>query len=139
MGDEVDGIVAGHLLLLQEIGRIRFTFGENGHQDVRAGHFGPARALHVDRGALDHALERGGRHRFGAVHVGDEVGKIVLDEFNEGLAEVFGIHRTGLHHLGRVRFVDQRQQQVLQRREFVTSRVRECKRGVDCLFQCRRE
>src|SRR5690606_17681599 len=39
VGDEVDRIVARHVLLLQEIGGVAFAFGEDGDQDIGAGHF----------------------------------------------------------------------------------------------------
>src|SRR5215475_15415837 len=59
--DVVDGIVACHLLLLQEIGSVALTFGKDRHQHVRAGHLLTARGLHVDHGALDYTLEACGR------------------------------------------------------------------------------
>ncbi|MNX88272.1 hypothetical protein D3C86_1202350 [compost metagenome] len=39
VGDVIDRIVTGHLLLLQEIGGVAFALGENGDEHVRAGHF----------------------------------------------------------------------------------------------------
>jgi hypothetical protein len=80
MGDEVHRVVARHVLLLQEVGRVRFALGEDRDQHVGAGHLGAARGLHVDRGALDHALEGGGRHGLGAFDIGDEGRQIIVDE-----------------------------------------------------------
>ena len=71
MGDVVDRIIARHVLFLQEIGGVGFAFGKDRDQHIGTGHFGAARGLHMDRGALDDALESGGRHRFGAFDIGD--------------------------------------------------------------------
>ena len=139
MGDEVHGVIAGHVLLLQEVGRIAFAFGKDRHQNVGAGHFGAAGALHVDCGALDHALEGGGRHRFGSVDVGDQVGQIVVHKLHQGGAQFPKVDAAGAHHAGGIGFVDQRQQQMLQRCEFVAPLVCQRKRGMNGLFQCARE
>ncbi len=61
MADVIDRVVAGHLLLLQEIGGVAFAFGENRDQNIGAGHFFATGRLHMNDGALDHALESGGR------------------------------------------------------------------------------
>ena len=63
VGDVVDRIVAGHVLLLQEIGGVALALGEDRDQHVRAGHLLAAGGLDVDHRALDHALEAGGRLR----------------------------------------------------------------------------
>jgi hypothetical protein len=61
MADVIDRVVAGHVLLLQEIRGMAFAFGKNRHQHVGAGHLLAAGGLHMDDGALDYALEaRGG-------------------------------------------------------------------------------
>ena len=59
--DVVDRVVAGHLLLLQEIGGMALALGEDRDEHVGAGDFFAARRLDVDHGALDDALEAGGR------------------------------------------------------------------------------
>ena len=60
VGDVVDRVEAGHVLLLQEIDGVALALGEHGHQHVGAGHLLAARGLHVNDGALDHPLEAGG-------------------------------------------------------------------------------
>ena len=109
MGDEVDGIVARHVLLLQEIGGVRFTLGKDGDKDVCPRHLGPTRALNVDGGALDHALKGGCGHGFGPIDIGHEVGKLLVDEFDKSLSQFLGINRAGFHDTGRIRFIDQGQ------------------------------
>ncbi|EKD60808.1 MAG: hypothetical protein ACD_54C00542G0001 [uncultured bacterium] len=87
MRDEIHRIIAGHILFLQEIGGVGLAFGEDRHQHIRAGNFGAPRGLHMDRGALDHALESCGRHRFRAFHICHQRGKVVVDEFDQRLAQ----------------------------------------------------
>ncbi len=72
VADVVDRVVAGHVLLLQEIGGMALALREDRDQHVGAGHLLPAGRLHVDHGALDHALEPGGRLRI-LVAVADQV------------------------------------------------------------------
>ena len=139
MGDEVHRVVAGHVLLLQEVGGIRLPLGEDRDEDIGARHLCPARGLHVDRGALDDALEGGGGHRLAALDVGHEVGQVLVDEIDERGAQLFGINGAGLHHPRGVRFVDQRQQQMLQRCKFVAARVGQGQRGMNGLLKSVRE
>ncbi len=48
-------------MLLEEVDGVGFALREDRHQDVGPGHLAAARRLHVDRGALQDALEAGGR------------------------------------------------------------------------------
>src|SRR5215218_318350 len=47
MADVIDGIVARHVLLLQEIGGMAFALGEDRDQHVGAGHFLATGRLHM--------------------------------------------------------------------------------------------
>ena len=76
--DVVDRVEPGHVLLLQEIDGVALALGEHRDQHVGAGHLLAPRGLHVDRGALQHALEARGRLGVLAV-AGDEVGQLVVD------------------------------------------------------------
>ena len=60
VADIIDRVVAGHVLLLQEIGGVALALGEDRHQDVGSGHFLATRGLHMDNRALDDALKAGG-------------------------------------------------------------------------------
>ena len=139
VGDEVDRVVAGHVLLLQEVGGVRLALREDRDQHVRARHLGAARGLDVDRGTLDHALERGGRHRLGAFDVGDQGGEVVLDEVLDRLAKVDEVDAAGLHDAGRVRLLDQHEEQMLQGRQLVTAGVGLRQGRMDGLFKGIRE
>ncbi len=134
VGDEIDRVVAGHVLFLQEIGGIRFALGEDRDKHVGAGHLGAARALHVNRGALDHPLEGGGGHGFGALDIGFERGEVFVDVLDQRPAQLFEVDAAGFHHPGRVRLIDQREQQVLERGELVAALVGLGQGGVDGLF-----
>ena len=60
MGDEIDGVIAGHVLLLQEIGRVAFAFGKYCNQNIGACDFCTTGGLHMNGGPLDHPLKGGG-------------------------------------------------------------------------------
>ena len=79
VGDEVDRVVAGHLLLLQEVGGVALALGEDRHQHIGAGDVVAAGRLHVDHRALDHALEAGGGLGVLAV-VDHEALQLVVDD-----------------------------------------------------------
>ena len=123
MRDEIHRIIARHILFLQEIGGVGFAFGKDRDQHVGSGHLGAARGLDMDRGALDHALERGGGHGLGAFDIGDERRKIVLDIIQKGFSQLLKLDIAGLHHAGRVGLVDQGQQQVFQGCKFVAAGI----------------
>src|SRR5262249_42311335 len=78
MADVVDGVEARHLLLLQEEDRVTLALGEDRHQDIGAGHLLAAGGLHMDRRALEHALEAGGGLCL-AAPVGDEIAELAID------------------------------------------------------------
>ena len=135
MSDIVDRVIAGHVLFLQEEGGVAFAFGKDRHEDVCAGDLGTARGLHMDRRALDHALERSGRHRLGAFDIGLQRGEILVDIFHEAGAEFVEIDIAGLQDAHGVRFFKQSEKKVFQRGEFVFAGVGLSQRRVDCLFE----
>jgi hypothetical protein len=85
----------------------------------------------MDRSALDDALEGGGGDSFGAIHIGDKVGQILIDEIDKSLSQFVCIDAAGLQDAQRVGFVKQRQKQMLKRCEFMASFIRLRKRGVN--------
>jgi hypothetical protein len=135
VGDIVDGVIARHVLFLQEIGGVGFAFGKDGDKDIGARHFVAARGLDVNRGALDDALESGGRHGFGAFDIGDEGGQVIVDEIDQGLFQRVKVNRARLHHAGGVGFVDEGQQEMFQRGEFVAAGIGQGQRAVDGLLE----
>ncbi|MNS45847.1 hypothetical protein D3C72_783250 [compost metagenome] len=134
VGDEVDRVIARHVLLLQEVGGVAFALGEDGDQDIGARHFFAARRLDVDDRALDHALES--RRRLGVVAVGrGQGGQVVVDVEGQRGFQRHEIHIAGRHDRRRIRVVDQGQQQVFQRGVFVPTLVRIADRAVQGLFE----
>ena len=132
--DVVDRVVAGHLLFLQEIGGVALALGEDRDEHVGAGHLLAAGRLDVDDGALDDALEAGGR--LGVLVVaGDEVVELGVDIGEDGVLQFVEIDVAGAHDGGRFRVVDQRQQQMLERGIFVMAFVGERQRLMKRLFQ----
>ena len=134
MRNEIHRIIARHVLFLQEIGGVAFAFGKDRDKHVRTGHFGATGRLHVNGGALDHALESGRWHGFGSINIGDQIVQVLVDEFNEGFAQFGHVDRTGLHHLNRIGFIDQGQQQMFKRCKLVLARVCERQSRVNGLF-----
>ena len=139
VADVVHRVVAGHVLLLQEIRGMALAFREDRHEHVRARHLGAPRALHVDRRPLDHPLEAGGRRRLGPLDVRDERVQLLVEEGDDGLAQLVDVDAAGLHHPRGVGFVDQRQKEVLQGRQLVLALIGLPESVVDCGFQGTRE
>ena len=138
MADVIDRVVARHVLLLQEERGMAFAFGENRHQHIGARHLFAARRLDVNHRALHDALESGGRLGLLA-GLDDQVFEFRIDILGQILAQDVEIDAAGAHHRGRVAVVDQRQQEMFQRRIFVPPLVGDGERPVQGLFQCARK
>ena len=111
-----------------------FALGEDRDQHIGAGDFLAARRLHMDDRALDHALEAGGRLGILAA-VGDQVFELGFEIGRQAAAQLVEIDIAGAHHRGGVLIVDQRQQQMFERRVFVMPLVGERQRAVKRLFE----
>ncbi len=114
------------------------ALGEDRDQHVRAGHFLAAGRLHMDDGALDHALEPGGRFRI-LVPFRHQVVELGLDIGDEAALQFVDVDIAGAHDGGRVLILEQRQQQMLQRGVFVMAFVRQSERPVKRLFEAARK
>ena len=110
------------------------ALGEQRHQHVGAGHLVAAGGLHVDRGALHHALEAGGGLRI-ARPVGGQPGKVLVEELGQIAAQLVEIDAAGAQHRGGVGVVGQAEQQMLQRRIFVTALAGERQGAMQRLFE----
>ena len=115
-----------------------FALGEQRHQHIGAGHLVAAGILHMQHGALHHALEAGGGLGFLAIldHQGDE---FLVDIFLHRAAQRLGIDIAGLHHLGGVGIVHQGEQQMFQRGVFVMPVAGELDGVMQGLFQTARQ
>ena len=116
LGDAVTDVVhrieAGHVLLLQEEGGVALALGENRHEHIGAGHLLAARGLHMGDGAMDDALEAGGR--LGVVmRIEHEARKLVIEISGELVPQQVDIDVAGAHHRRCVAIVEQRQEQML--------------------------
>ena len=94
------------------------ALGEDRDEHVGAGDFLAARRLDMDHGALDDALEAGGRLGI-LVIAGHQIVELGVDIGEHRALQLFEVDVAGAHDGGRVGIVDQRQQQVLERRIFV--------------------
>ena len=117
MRNEVHYIKTGYAFLMQEIHRVRIFFSENRHQYVCPGDLLLSRRLHMQNGALDHALksERGLRIN---VLPGHDRG-MFSDEIRKEFAQLFDIGCASTQHIHRRGVIQHRQQQMLDSNEFV--------------------
>ena len=132
--DVVDRVEPGHVLLLQEIDRVALALGEHRDQHIGAGHLLASRRLHVDRGALQHALETRGRLGVFAV-VRDEVSQLVIDIGEDFAAQPVEIDAARAQDRDRVLIFSQGQEQVLEGGIFVPPFVGVGERPVQRFFE----
>jgi hypothetical protein len=138
VGDVVHRVVAGHVLLLQEIGGVALALGEDRDEHVGAGHFFATGGLDMDHRALDHALEA--RRRLGILAAVDhEVAEFAVDVLDEVATENVEIDVAGTHDGGGILVVDEREEQVLQGGVFVAALSGEGESAVEGLFKAARE
>ena len=132
--DEIDGIVARHVLFLQEERRMGLPLGENGHQHIGARDLFAARRLDVNDRALDDALEarRGFRPLLVARH---QLGQFLVDVLLEVAPQQVEIDVARPHHRGGVAVVDERQQQMLERRQLMIALAGQRQGAVQGLFE----
>ncbi len=134
VGDEVHRVIAGHVLLLQEVGGVAFPFGEDGHQHIGPGHLFAAGGLHMDHRALDHPLEAGGRLGVLAIlhHQRLQLGVQIVQQV---LLEGSEIDLARPHDARGVRIVGKGQQQMLKRGVLMLALVGELDGLVKRVFQ----
>ncbi len=134
--DELHRVETGHLLLLQEIGRVAFPFREDGDENVGARHLFPARGLDVHDRAVDDALEARRRLRFRRT-LDEERRQFVVEILGQPRAQRVDVDGAGAHNGRRVPVIEQRQEQVLERRVLVMALVgvfqSAVKRGLEAL------
>ena len=92
--DEVHRVEPRHVLQLQEVDRVALALGEQGDQHVGARHLVAAGGLHMDGGALDHALEAGGRLRVAGTFR-DQPGQVLVEELGEVALQLLDIDAAG--------------------------------------------
>ena len=136
MCDEVHHIEPRYALLMQVINGVRVFFTKDGDQHIGAGDFLLAAAgrLHVHDGALNHALKAQRRLRIDIIQT-RHLGRVVLDEVRQRLAQIVNIGRTGPQHLSRAWVVQQREQQVFHRDELMALLARLNERHMQAYFQ----
>jgi hypothetical protein len=131
--DVIDRIVAGHVLLLQEVGGMALALGEDGDQHIGAGDLLATGRLHVDDGALDDALEAGRRLGIAAT-IGHQVCQFGVDIGLQIAAQRVDVDAACPQHRRRIEVVDERQQQMLQRGIFVAALIGQGECPVKSLF-----
>ncbi len=110
------------------------ALGDDADEHVGARHFLAPRCLHMHDRALHDALERIRRLRV-ARRFGNERLQFGVEILDKPAAQLFEIDRTGAHDRRRVAIVDKRQQEMLERREFVAARIGVLKRAMQRAFE----
>ena len=113
---------------------MRFALAEHGDEHVGPRHLVPPRRLHVDRGALHHALERRRGLRL-ARPVRRQSRQILVQELGQIRAELVQIDAAGPQHGGRVAVVGQPEQQVFEGRILVAAIACERQGAMECLLE----
>ena len=138
MGNVVDRVEAGHLLLLQEVDRMALTLREYSDQHVPPGDFLASGGLHMDRRALQNALETSGRFGF-LDPAGDQARQFLVDILRQVAAQMIDIDSAGPQDRKRILVFSQRQEQVLEGRIFVMAFIGDRQCAVQGLFQVLRQ
>jgi hypothetical protein len=97
VGDVVDHVQAGHVVLAQQVDRVGLLFTEDGHQHVGAGHLLAAGGLHVEHRPLQHALEAERGLRVARI-LRRQTRRIAVHELRQFHAQLVQVHATGAHH-----------------------------------------
>lgn len=134
MGNVVDHIQAGDVLLAEQIDRVGILLAENRHQDIGAGHFLLAGSLHVEHGSLQNALEAQSGLRFPR-HPGRNGGHGVGDEIVQLLAQALQVDAAGAQDTGTGGIVQHGEQQMLHGDELVLVHVGVAKRRIQGMLQ----
>ena len=134
VADVAHGVEAAHILLLEEVDRIGIAFRKQRDQHVRPGNRILAGRLDVQNGALDHPLETG-RGLGIAVVLGLQGLIFLVEVLAHNFSKFAQIDPASGHHFGRVRILDQCEQQMLERCIFMRAIGCSLERIVKRLFE----
>ncbi len=101
MRNVIDRIQTGHVLQLQIINRVRFTFRKQRDQHIRPGDFFTSGGLNMNGCALYHALEPGRWLGIDQTRT-DQPGKFAIGEFQQIRTQTVNIDPAGLQHRQRI-------------------------------------
>ena len=110
MGDVVDHIDAGHALLLEQEHGLTFLLAEDRDQDISAGHFTLAGALHMEDSTLQNALEAQSRLGFAIFIVLRNQWRGGVDKLLQIVAQLVEVGPTGPQHTGSCLVIQQGEQ-----------------------------
>ena len=134
MGNVLYCIKPRHLLFLQKIRSVAFPLRKDADEHVGARDFLATRRLDVNDSPLDDPLERIRRMRVARRLRHDRL-ELSIEILDEPSAKLLKIDGTGSHHGRGIAIVDQREQQVLERRKFVMAYIRVLHRPVQRGFE----
>ena len=123
MRNEIDDIETRHVLHAQQVGGVGLLFAEDRDQHVGHGDLFLAARLDVKHRSLQHPLETQRRLHV-TVLARRQPRRRLVDELLELGLELGGVRPAGLQDLPDFRGIDDREQQVLHRHEFVARLAR---------------
>ena len=115
-----------------------FAFSKQSHQRIGPSHFFAARALNVDNGALDNAVKACCRAGFFKIF-NHEALKIIIEILYNVCFKRLNINITGRYNRRSITIIEQGEQEMLQRSQFMLAvrRIGQC--AVDGFFEYRRK
>ena len=135
MRDVVDEVKPLDFLLAQEVGGVAVAFADDGNERVQAAHFFFAGVARVQHGALDHALEGGGRLGDTAAVFGGELRAVFAQVAVELFAQLGEVGAEAVQGVGNAALVQEREQQVFEGQEFVVGALGAVVGAVNGFFQ----
>ena len=119
VGDEIDHVEARDLGAIQQVHRMTLLLAENGDEHVGDADFFLAGGLHVEHRPLQYPLEAQRRLHL-AVFVIGQPRRGAIEVVVQRVLELVDVRPAGPQDLAHLRGIEDRQQQVLDRQEFVT-------------------
>src|SRR5690606_4808051 len=135
MSNEIDHIDTRHVLLLEQKYRLALLLAEDGHQHIGAGHLPLARTLYMKHRALQHALETQGGLRFALFILRGNQRRRGVDKLLQLTTQALQIDPAGTQYVQRRIIVEQRQEQMLDRHEFMALGTRRRESEIEGDFQ----
>ena len=122
-------------MLAQEVGGVAVAFADDGDKRVQAADFLFTGVARVQHGALDHALEGGGRLGNAATVILRELRAVFVQVFVELFAQFGEVHTEGEQGVDDAALVQEREQQVFEGQEFVVGALGAVVGAVNGFFQ----
>lgn len=113
VGDIVEGVVKGNMMIMKEVGRMDLKLRKDGEKKIRESKLVKVGRMKMDKRKMDKKMERG--CRFGIIIIeGDEIVKIEVNIVSKDMIEIIKIKIEGENKGERVMIVDKRKKKMLE-------------------------